>query len=97
MNICLEETEIKEWMTKEETNLIQKDLQKGTVSNNCRPIMFQPMMWEIQTVQFWEENHYSLIRFRLFPEEQKGYHKGTRRIRDQQYIDQHILKDIRNH
>ena len=36
------------------------------------------MMWKILTAQFREEIYYSLIRCRLFPEEQKECYKGTR-------------------
>ena len=80
-------------MTKGKTTLIQKDLQKGTIPSNYRLITCLPLMWKILTVQIREEIYYSLLCCRLFPKEQKGYHKGTRRTDDLQYIDQHILKE----
>ena len=47
LNKCLEEENIPESMTKEKTNLIQKDRQKGTISSNYRPIKCLRLMWKI--------------------------------------------------
>ena len=66
---------------------------KGTASNNNKPITYLPMMWKILTVQIKAEIYYSQISRGKFSEEQKGYHKGTRRTGDLQYIDQHIHKE----
>ena len=46
-------------------------------------------MWKILTAQIYD----SLISRKLFPEEQKGCHKGTRGMGDLLYIDQHTLKE----
>ena len=71
MNRCLQETDISEWMTKEDP-LIQKDPpQKGTALNNYRPITYQLIMWKILTVQIWEEIYNLLIGRGLFPKERK--------------------------
>ena len=40
---------ILEWMTKTKTTLFQKDLRKGTIQSNYRPITYLHMMWNIQT------------------------------------------------
>ena len=53
------------------------------------------MKWKILTAQISEEIRYLLVYQGLFQEEQKGCHRVTRRINDQQYIDQHILKTKR--
>ena len=44
MNKCQQTTHVPEWMTKGKTTLIQKDPNKGTASNNYRPITCLPMM-----------------------------------------------------
>ena len=71
-------------MTKGETSLIQKGPSKGTTPKNYRPITCLPMMWKISTVQ---------ISRGLFPEEQKGYCKGSRGTAELLYTDQHILNE----
>ena len=78
MNRCLQEADTPEWITKGKTTLIQKDLKRGTVPNNYRPITNLPIMWKIQTAQIREEIYNSLIIHGLFPEKQKGCCKGTR-------------------
>ena len=50
-------------------------------------------MWKILTAQNREEIYYSLIYHSLFPEEQKGCRKETRKTGALIYIDQHILKE----
>ena len=93
MNRCLQEIDIHKWMTKGKTTLIQKDPQKGTASNIYKLITCLPMMWKILTVQIREEIYHSLISRRLFPEIQKGCHKGSRGTGELLYIDQYILNE----
>ena len=81
INRRLQKTDVPERMTKGRTTLIQKVSQKETAINNYRPITCQPMMWKILTAQIREIYHV-LINRGLFPEEQKGYCKGTRRTRE---------------
>ena len=50
-------------------------------------------MWKILTAQIREEIYYSLTSRGLFPDEQKGYCKGSRGIAELFYIDQHILNE----
>ena len=49
-------------------------------------------MYEFLTAQI-EEIYYSLVCWGLFPEKEKGCHRGTGGTGDILYIDQHILKD----
>ena len=91
MNSCLPEADIPEWMTKGKTILIQKDPLKGTVPNNYRPIMCLPITWKIHTEKIREEIYDLLTSRRLFLEEQKGCHKGSRGTGELLYTDQHIL------
>ena len=65
---------------------------KRAAPNNYRSITCVPMMWKILTVQIWEI-YYSLINRGLFPEEQKGFHKGSRGIGGLLYIHQHIINE----
>ena len=51
------------------------------------------MMWKILTAQIREEIYYSLTSRGLFPEEQKGSHKGSRGTAELLYMDQHILNE----
>ena len=96
LNRCLQETEVPDWMTKGITTLIQKDPQKGNIPSNYRPITCLPMMWKILTAVIKEEIYASLNWRNLFPEEQKGCRKGKRGTHDLLYIDQYILKEVKN-
>ena len=73
--------------------LFKEESQKGTVPNNNRPITYLSMMWKILTAQIRKETYYSLICRGIFPEEQKGYRKGTRRTGELLYMDQRILNE----
>ena len=64
--------------------------------NNYRPIICLPMMWKILTAQIREVIYYSLTSRGLFPDEQKGCHKGSRGTAKLLYIDQHILNESKN-
>ena len=83
MNKGIQETEIREWMTKGKTTLIQKDPFKGTAPDNYRPITCLPMMWKILTAQIREKIYNSVISCRLFPEDtertpqENQRHRGT--------------------
>ena len=94
-NKCLQTAHVPEWMTKGKTTLIQKDPNKGTALNNYRPITCLPMMWKILTAEIREEIYYSLTSRDLFPDEQKGYCKGSRGTAELLYIDQPILNESR--
>ena len=86
-------THVPEWITKGETTLIQKDPLKGTVPNNYRPIIYLPMMREIQTAQIRKEIYYSLTSRKLFLGEHKRCCKGSRSTGELLYIDQYILNE----
>ena len=91
MNKCLQTVHVPEWMTKERTTLIQKDLNKGTAPNNYRPISCQPIMWKILTAQIRKEIYYSQSSRGLFADEQKRCWNESRGTAELHYIDQHIL------
>ena len=89
---CLQGTNVPEGMTKRKITLIQRPL-KGTASNNCRPITCLPMMWIILAAQIRTETYCSLTSRVLFPEEEKGYCKGSSRTRGLVYIHQRFLNE----
>ena len=93
MNRYQQSAQVPDWMTKGKTTLFQKDPNKGTTPNNCRPITCLPMIWKILTAQVREKIYYSLTSRRLFPDEQKGCRKGFRGTAELLYIDQHILNE----
>ena len=93
MKRCLQDAQVPEWMTKGKTTLIQKDPSKGTAPNNYRPITCLPIMWKILTAQIREKIYYSLTSRGLFPDEEKGYRKGSRDTEELLYIDQHTLNE----
>ena len=96
MNRCLQDTQEPDWRTKGKTTLIQKDPSNGTAPNNYRPITCLPMMWKILTAHIREDIYYSLTSGGLFPDKQKGCHKGPRGTAELLYIDQHILNESKN-
>ena len=51
---------------------------KGTIYSNYKPLMCLLMMWKILIAQIRKENYYSFECRGLFPEEQKGCHKGIK-------------------
>ena len=89
MNRCLQEALVPKLMTK----VLMTTYPKKTAPNNYRPITCLPMMLKIITAQIKEEAYFSLTSHELFPEEQKGCHKGSRDTGELFYIDQHILNE----
>ena len=53
------------------------------------------MIWKTLTAQIKEKIYYLLVCCELFPEEQKGCYRWTRRAAGLLYTDQHILKESR--
>ena len=86
MNRCLQESHVHEWMTKGKTTLIQKDFRNETALNNYRHIMYLPVMWKILMAQIREEIYFSLTSRVLFPDEQRGYCKGSRQGKENNFI-----------
>ena len=65
------------------TVFIMKDMSKGRVVGNCRPIAGHPLMWK----------HGHLSRQALLPNEQKGCRKNCRGTKDQLLLAKTILKN----
>ena len=90
---CLARGEVPEWMTVGRTSLFIKDLAKGPVADNYRPIACLPLMWKLLTGILAEKMYDHLDGNNLLPDEQKGCRKRSRGTKDQLLIDKMILKD----
>ena len=80
---------------KDRPHWYKRTQRKEPPPNNYRPISCLPMMWKILTAQIREEIYYSQTSCSLFPDEQKGWWKGSRSTAELLYIDQHILNESR--
>ena len=49
LNRCLETGQTPQWMTKGRTVLLSKDIKKGNIVRNYRPITCFPLMWKLLT------------------------------------------------
>ena len=82
------------WMDDQKKDYINpKGPKQRNCSNNYRPITCLPMMRKIRIAQIREKIYYSLTSHGMFPDEQKGCRKGSRRTLELLYIDQHILNE----
>ena len=95
LNKCLGEGWVPSWMTKGRTVLIQKDLSKGNVPSNYRPITCLPMMWKILTGIIADCVYESLDSRGVLTAEQKGCKRGTRGTHDLIYIDKMVLREVK--
>ena len=89
---CVETGSVPEWMTTGRTSLIQKDVGKGKIASNYRPITCLPLMWKLLTSVISERMYEHLLENNLLPDEQKGCRKKSRGTKDQLLIDKRILK-----
>ena len=94
---CIEMGNVPEWMTLGRTVLIQKDIRKGRVANNYRPITCLPLMWKLLTGIIGEKMYEHLSTNLLLPDEQKGCRRKSRGTKDQLLIDKSIVKHCRKH
>lgn len=92
LQVCITTGRVPEWMTTGKTALIQKDIGKGNVASNYRPIACLPLMWKLLTCICSEKVYSHLLDRNLLPDEQKGCRKGSRGTKDQLLIDKQILK-----
>ena len=95
LNDCLKQGNVPSWMTRGRTVLIMKDISKGNIPSNYRPITCLPMCWKLFTSMIAESIYTFLDDNKLFPEEQKGCRKGSRGTNDLLYIDQRMMKEAK--
>ena len=95
LNDCLKQGNVPSWMTRGRTILIMKDISKGNIPSNYRPITCLPMCWKLFTSMIAESIYTFLDDSKLIPEEQKGCRKGSRGTNDLLYIDQRMMKEAK--
>ena len=83
-------------MTKGRTLLIMKDVSKGNLPRNFRPISCLPLTWKLFTGIISEEIYGFLDDKKLLPEEQKECKKKPRGAHDLLFIDTMVLKHARS-
>ena len=93
--ILMGEDSLPSWMTHGRTVLCQKDIRKGNVAENYRPITCLPLMWKLLTGMIAEEMYNYLEQEKLLPDEQKGCKRGSRGTKHQLLIDKTVLKDCK--
>ena len=93
---CLVQGKVPSWMTEAKTVLIMKDVKKGNIASNYRPITCLPVMYKLLTSMIAEDLYRHMDDQQLFPEEQKGCKKRSRGTKDQLIIDKAVLKDCRS-
>ena len=93
---CLSEGSVPEWMTKGRTVLFMKDVLKGNIASNYRPITCLPLVWKLLTGMISDEMYSFLEESNLLPEEQKGCRKGSRGTNDLLFIDKMVLREVKS-
>ena len=89
---CIDTGEVPNWMVEGRTTLTIKDVSKGTLVSNFRPITCLAMMWKLMTGLFAEEIYDHLETNKLLPEEQKGCRRNRMGTKDQLLIDRVVIK-----
>ena len=65
------ERPLPDWMTSGKTVPCQKDLEKGSAVDNCRPISCLPLMWNLMTGMLAEKMYNHLEKQNILPSEEK--------------------------
>ncbi len=73
---CLGHGKVPCWMTEARTVLIMKDVKKGNIVSNYRPITCLPVMYKLLTSMIAEDLYRHMDDQQLFPEEQKAERSG---------------------
>ena len=82
-------------MVTRKTLLCIKEVQKGNLVSNFRPITLLPLIWKLLSGISAEELCEHLEKTNSLPWEQKGCRKGCRGTKDQLLIDKMIVKDCK--
>ena len=92
---CLNTGTAPQWMTMGRTVLILKDSKKSGIESNYRYEAYLPIMWKLLTGIIGDGIYSHLERSILLQNEQKGYHRRSRRTKDQLLVDKTILRNCR--
>ena len=91
MNICLQEADVPEWMTKRKTTLIQKDLLKRTAPKQLQT--HDRTIYNVENTSGTNKVRDLWLANKL--QKQKEWSRGSRGPGEQLYIDQHILNECK--
>ena len=72
-----------------------KEIKKGTLVSNFRPMTCLPLIWKLLTGILAEELYEHLEKTNSLSWKQKGCRKGSRGTKDQLLIDKMIVKDCK--
>ena len=92
---CLQENKVPKWMVTGKTLLCVKEIEKGNVVSNFRPITCLPLLWKLLTAVLAEDIYNHLEIKNLLPVEQKGCRKRSRGTKDQLLIDKMIIRNCK--
>ena len=92
---CLQENNIPLWMVTGKTLLCVKEVDKGNVVTNFRPITCLPLIWKLLTGIIGEELYSNLENINMLTWEQNGCRKGSRGTNDQLLIDKLVVKNCK--
>ena len=93
---CFQENNLLKWMVTGKTLLCIKEIPKGNLVSNFRPITCLPLIWKLLTGNLAEELYEHVENTNSLPWEQKGCRKGSRGTKDQLLIDKMIVKDCKS-
>ena len=95
LNECLQEESVPIWMVTGKTLLCVKEMEKGNIVSDFRPITCIPLLWKLLTAVLADELYRHLDEKNLLPWEQKGCRKESRGTKDQLLIDKMIVKNCK--
>ena len=95
MQKCLENGNVKMWVTKGRTISMQKDKEKGKAASNYRPITSLSLVWKLLTGVIGEEVYGFLDTNLLLPQEQKGCRRKSRGTNDLLFIEKMIMREVK--
>ena len=78
LNRCLQENNLPKWMVTGKTLLYIKEIKKGNLVSNFRPVTCLHLIWKLQKCILAEELYEHLKKTNSLPWEQKGCKKGSR-------------------
>ena len=92
---CLQENKLPKWLVTEKILLCIKEIQKGNLVSNYRPVISLPLIWKLETSILAEELHEHLKKTTSLPWEKKRCRKRSPGTKDQLLIDKMIVKNCK--
>ena len=92
---CLQENSVPKWMVIGKTLLCVKEIEKGNIVSNFKPITCLPLLWKLLTGVLAEELYRHLEGNDLLSWDQKCCRNGSRGTKDQLLIDKMIVQNCK--